>query len=374
VSNVTVTLGGVVFTERPLFRLGDGTHPLSSEATVPVNPDPLMAEDALFALADMRLTLYDRGDGRVLAALGAAAVGVDLSDALGYAWYVRPVDLDADGMADPHPVLGGSGFRWMTPVPLLVRARTPIEVRARIPDVLLVASVRPSRTATKRVFYPSIEVLMAPIALVTLNPAAPGSCRVPYVTPGNLTPFYERQTAECHEVPTGFYGVSVLHGIAGGRPVTADATMSDTGLDIEGGAPSGQAWTIPNELGDPMQIDAEAVLAEQGLGGLFLVHDPMPGDAVGRADGRAGCDQALDPGDPMMGIPPMMRAIRYLDYADAPEGTLELCCGPVRHLCGLPLCPAADVGGATIRSAPTTVDEAGVPECVPFRVPAFCCG
>jgi hypothetical protein len=124
-----------------------------------------------------------------------------------------------------------------------------------------------------------------------------------------------------------------------------------------------------------MQIAPDAVLPEQGLRGLFLVHDPAPEDAVGRADGRAGCDQALDPGDPTMGIPPMMRAIRYRDYAEAPEGTLELCCAPVRHLCGLPLCPAAPLeGGVTIRSAPTAVDAAGVPECVPFRVPAFCCG
>lgn len=396
VGGVSVTLGAPVNTERPIFRLE--TNPQSSEALLPTTTDVAEAERQLFEGNPSRLVLYDRNPddpqtSALLRAMGQGGLSIDTSNPFSYAWYVREIDANRDGVGDPHPVLGSQGVGWLTPGVLMERARTEAEILTGVPRALLVPSVRVTTTLTKRVFYPDIEIVIPPVGAMITN-GADDRCTIPMIPPGNPTVFYEASTVSCQELPAGLYGINVLHGVAGALPIgggqpactgmegecpagtacldgacrVPDA-LSDTGADVVGGAYSSQAWTIPNPLGDPTQIDDP--VPEQGVASLFVVHDPNPDGPVGRRDGRMGCDQAIDP--EVMGP----RDIVYRDFSEFgdPEDARASCCGPVQHLCDVPLCPPVPLGdtGLTIRGSATMVGEDGLPNCLPFHLPASCC-
>ena len=435
-SGVSVTLGAPVITERPVFKLD--TDPLSAEALLPTTDDPIAAEAELAGLTNTFLELFPRSpdNPETAALLKAMNVGIRNPDPLNpplqtqnplaYAWYVRDIDADGDGETDLHPILGRTqGILWSTPAPILRRAvvdptRAAVESRARIPDVLLLPSVRPTDGAQFRVRYPRIQVAVPPVAAVQLAPEP--QCRVPYIAPGNPAPFYTDpgSTNECHEVPTGLYGVNVLHGVAaagqvGGQSCSAPedcsggslctdgvcrAALSQTGLNLAGGAYSSQAWTIPNQFGDPRQVcppskpfvcpdtscapnedvcgteqgtgpdqPEQYAVASQGIAGMFPVVDPQDGP-LGRRDGAA-CAEG-----------------NYTDFAnfgDQQQATIDLCCRFVQHLCDRAPCALLENG---IRDSPTEIvgvelvdgdldgvpeTEVGVPNCTPFYPPAFCC-
>ncbi len=399
VSGVSVALARFVNTERPVFTMR--SEPLSAQATLPTTADVIEAERELAELTNTSLVLYPRdtdASSAIGTALSEAGLSVAFDDPVSYAWYVRPIDADGDGVGDPHPILGRSrGIVWQTPGVIMQRVQTDLERAAGIPSVTLLPTVRPTQTTFKKVFYPEIEVAIPPVAVVQLAP--PPQCLVPYVPPGNITPFYEEATVECQELPAGRYGINVLHGVAGGLPVgggsmscadpsdcaagstcmggacVVPSMLSDTSINLSGGLYSSQAWTLPNELGDGAQIATPD--PAQGPASLFIVFDPNAAGPVGRLDGRDGCDTALDPVLLGMGMTPAesTREIVYQDFADLPAGTKELCCEPVAHLCGVPLCGAepGDASGNLIRSAPTSIDDDGVPDCVPFLMPAACC-
>lgn len=397
---VTVTLGAPVNTERPVFRME--TLPLNGESTLPLTFDPVELETMVWEATMTRFHLYDRNPAdpmtaQLLQGLEAGGLNLDVSNPFSYAWYIRPVDGDGDGAGDLHPLLGSLGIPWETPAPVMLRIpdRPDIEAAARIPAVSLVPSVRPSQTATTRVFYPSIDIMIPPIATMTTN--LDPRCTIPMVPPGNTTTTYEIVTSDCQEVPAGRYATNVLHGVAAGLPVGAglvscggdeDCTdgltscesnvcvvtppASQTTASLLGGQFSSQAWTLPNDLGDTAQIGEENVVAEQGLASLFVVFDP---DSSTPNTERAGCDTAIDP---MMMAPRPIMYRNFSEHADA-DAVRTLCCAPIQHLCDVPLCgtaPAnpADPTGPEVRLGPTELAEDGItPNCVPFLMPAACC-
>ena len=112
---------------------------------------------------------------------------------------------------------------------------------------------------TKKTFLGKMHIAVPPIAVVELDPDN-AACRVPYAPSGNSTATYEARVSVCQDLPTGVFGVNVLHGIAGGEPEPADPSVSDNGLSIVGGGYSGQAWTLPNQLSDKDQVGEENVL------------------------------------------------------------------------------------------------------------------
>lgn len=431
VEGVAVTLGAVVNTELPAFRVGEGTRALASDGTLPVASDALMREELLWSQAAMRLTLVDplADDWRLT--LAAAGMSIDPHPS-GYGWFVLPVDADRDGEQELHPTLGAAGIPWEHPIVILRRARSPIELLAGVPDSVIVATVRPSQTATKTTFDPTIDVAVPPIAVVNLDPTNP-ACAVPYIPPGNLAETYERVPVDCQELPTGNYDVNALSGIAGGAAIDYRAfiqadmpELPDRVLDIivrqrtdndwiiEGGQFSSQAWSIPNELGcpdpyrpnavdddgDPItvsQIDPDPLAScgddpiaacddantpmqcSQGPAGRFAVVDPDPSDAPSADDtsdghGVAVC-QTTTRAETMM-----PSAVEYMPVPEA-------CCAPVAHLCGLPLCrlrPSAVLAGeGDVRAIREIVDPATdfrreddgtiTPLCTPFLPPASCC-
>ena len=368
----TVTLASVASTTRPMFELGAGTMPLSSEATIPPEPDPVRLENALFALASASLSMFPRMlAAEQRAAFDAAGLGFDLGDPRAYAWYVRELDVDGDGTRDPHPIIGGTaGVPWLSPAMLMRRLRSPAETAAGFPDALLIPTPRPTDHAFGRmVHYPTIDVIVPPVAVVVLDPELP-ECRVPYVPPGNLGAIYRAPDApiptECHELPTGNYGVAALHGFAGAQFVAVPEGVSPTGFAICEGdtcpAPSftGQVWQVPNELADPGQLgDPGAVLASQSIAGTFVVFDPDTATSGG--GGSVECRTSLEG--------------TTIDAVPVPAE----CCEAVRAFCGLPLCdpiavPAgAGVAGQMIRGPGTDTDADGELDCTPFAMPASCC-
>jgi hypothetical protein len=425
VAGVAVTLGARVETELPASQIADGTSALSSEATIPATTDPIAREQELWELTRMRLELIDP-------TRHAGGISIDPHPS-GFAFFVAPVDADRDGEQDLHPTLGAAGIRWEHPIVILRRARNPFEIAAGIPDAMIVGAVRPTQTASKRTFAPGIDVIAAPIAVVTLDPTN-AACRVPYIPPGNQpAETYESVPVDCQELPTGNYDVNVLAGIAGGRAIDYRAALAaempdvpedeldalvalrtDNGWTIEGGSFSSQGWSIPNELGcpDPLyrpnavdedgtpiavsQVDEDPfttcgppegpcddsgtnMQCTQGPAGRFSVVDPTPDNAPDPADtspghGIAACRTAYSAADMMP------REVRYLEVPEA-------CCAPIAHLCGLPLCPLRDgaalAGGSGVRAIRElrvpgedfTVAEDGTvtPLCVPFLMPASCC-
>ncbi|MFO0713540.1 MAG: hypothetical protein U0353_27055 [Sandaracinus sp.] len=393
VEGVAVTFGAVVRTERPMFQVGEATTALSSEATIPPIADAIAREEALFRLANMRISLVRDPDTSDLFgtntfgnALAAAGIGFDFR-ASHHGLPILPVDANSDGVQDLHPILGSSGVPWYLPAILMRRARNPVEVRAGIPDVLLIATIRPTvPLGVRQGFVPretlaSADVVVPPVAVAITNPASPITCRVPYIAPGNIAELYEGRPVDCQELPTGNYDVNVLSGMAGGRVIdalddcvtecvaggstaeactpgcrTEAALRSDTGYVFTGGAYSSQAWSIPNELGCPdtayrstavNQLDlpradgtlpscdeSALLLHDQGRQGSFSVVDPdgdNAPDATSTADGHgvASCQNTI------RASTGMISAVTYT----APSAE---CCAPVLPFCGLPLCPLRD--------------------------------
>jgi hypothetical protein len=337
IGGVVVTLAAPVNTERPLFEVGATTTSLSAEATVPAVADSVQLLTEMWELSRMTLDLVTDRDAGYAAALAEAGVELGFDD-LAYAWYVESVDADADGEPDLHPVLGTSGVAWETPVVLLKRARSDVEVAAGVPEVLIVATVDPVQTAVTKVLHPSVRVIVPPIATVDLDPSRSG-CRVPFVPPGNGAALYAGVT-ECQELPTGRYDIHVLHGVAGGLEErdAADLAVSQTGHAISGGTFSSQAWAIPNELG--VDLGANTRIAAQGPTARVAVVEPNSDNGV-----RHGCSSPSEP------VP-------------AP------CCTAVEHLCGLPLCDvAADINGYAVRQHAGSESLS----CLPFLLPESCC-
>ena len=368
----TVTLGAVVATARPVSEIHRDTMPLSAEAVLSASMDPAVREEELWALAGMKLSMFPRTPtAQQRAAFEASGLDFDLDDPRAYAWYVRPLDVDGDGAVDPHPILGNAGVPWLSPAVLMRRVRSPAEIAAGLPDVLLIPTPRPSAVALGRtVQYPNLDVIVPPIAAVVLDPELP-ECRVPYVPPGNFGAVYRSPDApvptECHEIPTGNYGIAVLSGFANAVFQMVPEPVSPTEwifcLTEECPVPSftGQAWTIPNELGDPMQLgDATAVLPSQSVAGTFVVFDPDLSTTGG--GGSAECATSRE------GMP--------IETVPVPEA----CCAAVRDLCELELCEAvpAEIGvgaaGQMVRGTGRDEDGDGELDCVPFRMPASCCG
>lgn len=452
VSGVSVTLGSPIATERPIFELSPSTRALDSAATIPLVADSLAREEALYQLTTMRVELVRDGtrlDGERPWSLALERAGMGAFDfrPLRHGLPIFPVDANADGMQDLHPILGSSGVSWFGPIVLFRRARSPLEVAASIPDVLFIATVRPSRVLgadqgfVPRETFARPEIIVPPIAVMVTNPAAPGICRVPLVAPGNIAELYEAQAVvDCQELPTGNYDVNVLSGLAGAvahdlaaecqveceaggdDPATCMASCatyamlrSETGVSFEGGNFSSQAWSIPNELGCPdlsyragalNQIDPPredgtlpvcedpdtAMLVHQGRAGGFAVVEAdaaTAGDPMASGDGHgvAACTTALHTTGPMAGMPGPVA------YQTFPAAFVALCCEPVRHLCGVPLCDARTAstegypeavrggGDGTVRATREirlegegeVVDGITVPTCVPFLPPAQCC-
>lgn len=416
-TGVTVALANPVWTERPVFKLSDANRQLNAEDFLPVAVDySILAPDTpktllqTWALTcdtknapDCGLSLeslHAETDGPKLAAAG---VNLDFSPQR-YAFSVTPVDIKTvvdgapdlakpDGIPDPHPLLGAT-----LPVPFTLpfvifqrRAETPeqakIEAAAKIPSVTMLGAALPSEIETKKTFVGKMNIAVPPIAVVELDPSN-AACRVPYAPPGNSTATYEARVSVCHDLPTGVFGVNVLHGIAGGRPEQVDPSISDNGLAIVGGGSSGQAWTLPNQLADEGQVGEDGVLAHQGESGLFVVHDPKP-------DVQGDCTQAPDPANlnaprPVMykqicapGTDPMNQSEGLYGTLKGIDGNaclLQACCDNVKHLCGVPLCDVRQERGLNVRKSPTSLatrkvggQEVQVPNCVPFEIPDLCC-
>lgn len=397
IGSVVVTLGAPITTERPMFELARTSRALSADATVPLVADAALREEALFALSRMRVELVRDGasldDGHAWSdALTAAGIDFDFRPSA-HGLPIRPVDADGDGAGDPHPILGSSGVPWIAPIVLLRRARSPAEVAARVPDVLFVATVRPTfvlgadQGFVARRTAMGVDVIVPPVAIMVTNPAAPATCRVPLVAPGNVAELYESQpVVDCQELPTGNYDVNVLSGLAGARPVDVAAACqpgceaggtdaatcrescaayaaleTESGIAFEGGLYSSQAWSVPNELGcpdpaydttpvnqlDPPRPDGtlpecgdpgSVMLPHQGRVGGMAVVDPSPAsdvdpEATTDGHGAAACETALHTSGPTAGT------AGPVDYATFPAAFVALCCGPVLPLCGLPLCP-----------------------------------
>lgn len=409
---VSVTLGAIIRTERPMFQVAATTQALSSEATVPLTADSIVREEGLWQLARMRISLVsgpdvidDRGNtfGNALAAAG---MGFDFR-AIRHGMPILNIDANSDGMADLHPILGSSGVPWYAPAILMRRARNPVELRAGIPDVLLIGTIRPTvplgvrQGFVERRTLSAADVVVPPVAVVVTNPLQPATCRVPFVAPGNIAELYEGTPRDCQELPTGNYDINVLSGAAGGRVVdvfaacvtecvaggtseadcapgcrTQAALRSDTGFVYESASYSSQAWSIPNELGCPDTgyrstavnqldvpradgtlpgcADSTLLLNSQGRAGGFAVVDPSAANepdpaSTAQGHGIASCTTALRTTGPMAGMPD---AVSYV----APS---EECCAPVLPFCGLPLCPLRD--SATTTGYPEAVRSLGDP-------------
>lgn len=413
VTGVTVTLAAPVATELHAFTRGDGAQALDSRARFSLNPDPAMADQENWELARLRLRLLDPA-GPEGPTLAAANLGLDLSPA-GRGFFVAPVDLNRDGEGDLHPVLGSSGVPWLFPLVIAQRARNPVELAAGIPDVRLVATVRPGFVlppAQRTTFAPEVDITVPPAAIVTLRPDLP-QCEVPFLAPGNVAELYEAGPTECQELPTGSYDLIAIGGLAGARPVDVRAALraampelsdaeldaqvaarTDTGFALEGGLFASQTWRVPNELGCPdvayrppgtavNQIDEDPTtacgapdtlqLTGQGPDGRFAVVDADAADAADPADtsdgrGVAACQMTA------RAATGMLDAVTYVDVP--PE-----CCDAVRPLCGLPLCPLMDraplagagAGARATRELRAEDLQDGVPTCVPFHMPVSCC-
>ncbi len=411
-SGVTVALGSYVWTELPAFQLDPKHRALNAQSFI----DPVI--DFAVLRADVPATVRRVWNltcssasppdtcGLSLQSLKESVVGDTFAEAgieldfdpKRYAWFVEPVDIRTvnmgapdtavpDGLPDPHPLLGSSlGVAWSTPIVLFLRRATTtaqgkIEALAKLPSVTLVGSVLPDEVAIQRTFVGSMNIAVPPLAVVDLNPAST-ACRVPYAAPGNLTPTFEDRIAQCSDLPTGVFAINVLHGVAGGVRVNEpDATISENGVLIEGGGPSGQVWSVPNELAEPVQVGKDYVLQSQGGDGMFVVHDPEPTKT-------GNCKVAKDPAMQLAERPVNYRGICKAGDEPINENPVgvdnvgclpSLCCDAVRHLCDVPLCAFEKVNGLNVRTSPTKIVKEdkkngyNVPDCVPFAMPDLCC-
>ncbi len=413
-SGVTVALGNYVWSELPAFQLDDDHRSLNGQTPIVVKIDLMaLAPDGPNTVRGIwnrtcpdapanegcGLSLQSLTESKVGKTFAEAGMSLDFDPAR-YAFFVEPVDIKTvnmgapdvaipDGIPDPHPLLGSSlGVRWSTPIVLFVRnaqtkAQAAIEAAAHVPGVTLVGSVLPDEVTTQRTFVGHINIAVPPLAVVDLDPTN-SACRVPYAAPGNLTNTFEDRIAQCSDLPTGRYAVNVLHGVAGGaRANEPDPAISTNGVRIDGGGPSGQAWSIPNELAEEVQVGKAYVLEDQGPDGMFIVHDPAP-TKTGE------CKTAADPR--MM----VTREVVYRGICKAGEDPIvenavgvdnlaclaQSCCDAISHLCRVQLCEVEKVNGLNVRTSPTkivkTVKVGGIdrniPDCVPFAMPDLCCG
>jgi hypothetical protein len=410
VTGVAVTLGAVVVTERPIFEVDPSTRALDSATTLPGGTDPVAREQTLWEASRMRLTAIVNPSMPTpsmpwLRALEAA--GIDPSNyrfgVPEYGFYITQVDANADMMPDGHPILGTAGILWYTPIVIVRRARSPIEQRLGLPDVVIVGTIRPtvplglmSGGIPKRTMM-AFDVVIPPVAVMVTNPAFPSVCRAPIIPPGNPKETYERIWVDCQELPSGNYDVNVLSGIAGGKAVnererciaqclesggsmmacetSCNFTVpaaTDSGWVIDGGNFSSQAWSIPNELGcvdrfyrinavnqiDPRRPDGSLPECGDDLDGDGMPAGRDPDDSAmmesqGRLGGWAIVDVA-DP-DPASGFDPAslddghgVRACQMAASGSTGEVArvtympppLPECCPPhLDQFCGLPLCP-----------------------------------
>lgn len=394
VEGVAVTLGAPVNTERAVFELDPQTRALDSAATLSTSTDPVAREQALVDLTNMRVrTIVSAAEGMRtpspawLAAFAAA--GIDSSNYTfgnpAYGFYIANVDANVDGMPDSHPVLGTAGINYYYPIPIVRRARSPIEQALGVPDVLFVGTIRPTIVAgipsgIPRQAMMSFDAVIPPVAVMVTNPALPVECRAPIIPPGNVLETYTRIWVDCQELPTGNYDVNILNGVAGGTVVdqqmtciadclAAGRTMeqcdtqcsftvpatTDNGFVINGGNYSSQAWTVPNDLGCP-DVDYRVGAVNQldqmrPDGSLPACGDPesvmLPSQS--RSGGFAVVDSADNPPDPTTstvdghGVAGCQMAVSAIDGTtqpvtyrtpDNPE-----CCPPrLDQFCGLPLC------------------------------------
>ncbi len=415
VGGLSVTLAAPVNTEPPVFHfVGD---PLASDQPFVLSPDPALLEESLRRLTNASLELYDdlaAPEGvELLEALDAAKLSYSLAGDPAYGFYVRALDFDGDAAPDPHPVLGALAYDWLSPVVMLQRLRSRLEAQVGIPDVVMVPALPAYTTAegapvtAGQVSASTMPIVLPPVAAIVTNSRA-AVCQIATLPPASTAFLYADQLADCQELPTGRYAVNVFHGVTGGAFI-ASAT-SATGFEIAGGQHSGQSWTIPNELGDPAQLPPEGApptappepdcsgaarcADSQGIRTAFLVHDPDTSSTLSRTSGDAACLNGADLFDPNATVPYTfadfnVSAVQAFIDADPTLDTVEqvrdLCCDPIVHLCGLPLCdyvPAAGDDTRMVRGTPTSVtrvrhtdgSERLVPNCIPFYMPTPCCG
>lgn len=403
IHGVTVALGNVVRTERPVFKL-DANRKLSAETAFPTPVVSATGLDGAATLQNLRLATCATPDGATGATCGltllrfdeaeqAKANAVDVTfdaDPKKYAFYAEPVDIKTvqegldvqvpDGKVDPHPFLAGLGVPWYSPMVLLQRAQSAKELEARIPRVIMVGSVlmqapTPPETALRptKSSYLSAPVALPPVGAVELITGR-SDCRVPYFPRDSSSLVVNDRVAHCSEIPSGYYAVNVLGGVAGGTMADSSDPPSESGRVISGGRSSGQSWSVPNELGDSEQVGVESLLPSQSLvDGAFVVFDPNPAEqgttctqgAVVRTQLCEGAYSVVDGATGFTG-------------SDSSACLPRDCCEAVAHLCGRPRCAIGpDAAGNVVSASPTTVtpDALGrpVPDCVPFEMPVQCC-
>ncbi len=425
---VAITLGALVNTELPAFTLAGETRAGRSQDLVPAVSDAVMREQMIWEQTRMSIALIDPEEESWAATLAAGGLEIN-PDPAGFAWYTPAVDANRDGLQDLHPILGSAGVLWEHPIVILRRVRSPIELAAGIPDAVVIATVRPTQTGMKETFDPRMEIGVAPVAAVNTNPAVAG-CLVPFLAPGSLAENLERIPVDCQELPTGNFDVNVLTGLAGGTSVnyrqqlidemtppalldTLVRARTDNDWLITGGSFSSQAWSIPNELGCPDPYRPNG-FDENGNPTTFnqLEEDRL----LGCGDPTAACDStgtrmqcsqgpagrwslvdtdgsnAPDANDTSdgHGIAACQTAVRAATMMPDTVTYMPVnpdCCGPVSHLCGLPLCPlrpravlAGDGDARDIREmvepgVDYTVGDDGriTPLCTPFLPPVSCC-
>jgi hypothetical protein len=398
-SGVTVALGNVVRTERPLFRL-DENRKLAANTPFPFPPPTVGTLQTFRQLTcargadvpDCGMTLKRFAEDEK-ARLDPLGVDVDLGNPARTAIYTSPVDITTvvpggvpdlatpDGNPDPHPFLGGTlGVPWYAPMVLLQRlnpdpAQAAIEAQARIPRVLMVGSVLldgDTKQPLKASYTGDVPIAMPPVAALELI-AGDRTCRIPYFAPGTNALIMDRRLAECAELPAAYYTVNVLAGLAGGSSSPpAEPALHESGQVITGARYSGQAWSIPNELALTAQVRAGRELPDQGLEGTFVVHDPTDDPAEGKDACQVGnlfgiCPGAFEVGENEEG-------------ADSPKCLPAVCCEAIAHLYDpqVQRCPkVVDALGNRVSTGPTRVlgtaaSGAAIPDCVPFDLPALC--
>jgi hypothetical protein len=405
---ITVALGNTVRTERPIFRF-DQNRKLSAETPF------LIGEAGLNGGAILRAARYatcatpkEGGDGTSCGLtvqrlseddkpkLDSVDVELAIENRASYAFYAEPVDIRTlrenardeqvpDGKPDPHPFMGGLGIPWYTPMLIMTRtpdvARQPnalaIEQQARIPRVLMVGSVLMDDTTLvpTKSSYANAPMGVLPIAAAELITGRT-ECRVPYFPPGSFPLLTANRVAHCGELPSGYYAPNVLGGIAGGTASEPmDPATSESGRVITGGRYSGQSWSIPNELGDPLQVGPENVVAGQSLrDGAFIVYDPDGNrEAVGGM-----CEGAFPRCAPEQ-EPEYRNSTLGFTAADQLSCLPDACCVAVEHLCNVPRCEISQrEDGSFLADSPTMIvgthpNGAGIPDCIPFEMPWQCC-
>lgn len=370
VSGVPVLLGSRVWTERPAFK--QSSVPLKSDNADNPLPDPTdenlaAAQVAIRESLHLDLTVATAAD---LPAVAREAAGMEMSFAPGdHAMYVTPVDANGDGVGDTHPLLTVPfAVPWLAPIVLIQRRPEGlgalIETRANVPAVVMVGTTDPlAAPVTAYVAGDTLEISVPPVGVLDLVPGNV-ACQIGYVPPGSgagnydtINPFtlMPAPTA-CQEIPTGRYSTNVIAGMAGGNRI--DDPSSPTGYNFQASTLSGQAWSIPNELGMAEQMcdgadTCDALVPSQGVSQAVVVHDTNP-------DGSATqCAAGINP-------------------APVPDA----CCDGVLHLCDVPLCGMQDITAAdgsivSIRRSPTKIvgeeNGYGVPDCIPFPMPPSCC-